>query len=117
MKTKFLELLKDAHYNQTSTPCLIDAIQLYKLAKEHQVTSMIYNQIYKFDFDPNLKQHWKREAISSVSIQTMKTESFLNVYRKLREKKLNVLVVKGLVLRNIYPIPDNRPSNDEDLYV
>lgn len=117
MKTKFLELLKDAHYNQTSDPCLIDVEELYKLAKEHQVTSMIYNQIYKFDFDPNLKQHWKREAIYSVSIQTMKTESFLNVYKKLREKNLNVLVVKGLVLRNIYPIPDNRPSNDEDLYV
>ena len=117
MKIKFLELLKDAHYNQTSTPCLIDAAQLYKLAKEHQVSSMIYNQIYKFDFDPALKQHWKREAIYSVSIQTMKTEAFLNVYKKLREKNLNVLVVKGLILRSIYSIPDNRPSNDEDLYV
>lgn len=117
MKTKFLELLKDAHYNQASTPCLIDAKELYKLAKEHQVSSMIYNQIFKFDFDAQLKQYWKREAIYSVSIQTMKTESFLNVYKKLREKNLNVLVVKGLVLRNIYPIPDNRPSNDEDLYV
>lgn len=117
MKTKLLELLKDAHYNQTSQPCLIDAMQLYKLAKEHQVTSMIYNQIYTFDFDLNLKQIWKKEAIYSVSIQTMKTNAFLNVYKKLREKNLNVLVVKGLVLRNIYPIPDNRPSNDEDLYV
>ena len=88
MKTKFLELLKDAHYNKTSNPCFIDAAQLYKLAKEHQVSSMIYNQIYKFDFDPALKQHWKREAIYSVSIQTMKTEAFLKVYKKLREKNL-----------------------------
>lgn len=116
MKNTFLELLKDIHMNQKSNPCLISN-ELYKLSKEHQVTSLIFNQIYSFDFDPTLKQHWKKETIYSVSLQTMKTEAFLTIYKKLREKNINVLVVKGLILRNLYPNPDYRSSNDEDLYV
>ena len=41
----------------------------------------------------------------------------LQVYRQFLKQGLKVLVVKGLVCRALYPQPDNRQSNDEDLYV
>lgn len=114
----FLTLLKDARLNQKSIPQPLDYIKLYQLAKEHQVVPMIYNQIYAFpDFDGDIKNAWKKEALRMNVIQTMKTERFLRLYNHFLSENLKVVVVKGLICRELYPQPDNRTSNDEDLYV
>ena len=42
---------------------------------------------------------------------------FLDVYKDFMKENLRVIVVKGIILRNLYPEPDFRPSNDEDIYV
>lgn len=118
MKYQFLSLLKDAKLNQKSKPISLDYIKLYRLSIEHQVSPLIYNQIYAFqDFPLDLKNQWKSDAIRSNAIQAMKTDLFLRVYQKFLDHHLKVIVVKGVVCRFLYPIPDNRPSNDEDLYV
>lgn len=118
MKKQFLQLLKDARLNQQSQSMQLDYITLYQLSMQHQVAALIYNQIYKFeDFPLELKQHWKSEALKTNAFQTMKTDKFLRIYKKLMDNDLKVIVVKGLICRSLYPQPDNRPSNDEDLYI
>ena len=118
MKQQFLQLLKDARLNQQSQPMQLDYPLLYQLSVEHQVSALIYNQIYKFeDFPNDLKNHWKSEAIKTNVFQTIKTDRFLKLYQKFIDNNLKVIVVKGLICRSLYPQPDNRPSNDEDLYV
>ena len=42
----FLSLLKDARLNMKSNPVKLDFMKLYQLANEHQVSPLIYNQIY-----------------------------------------------------------------------
>ena len=42
---------------------------------------------------------------------------FLDVYKDFIKEGLKVAVIKGIVLRYLYPEPDFRPSNDEDIYV
>lgn len=114
----FLSLLKDARKQIKSDPVELDFIKLYRLSREHQVSPLIYNQIYFFSgFPENLKIHWKKEAIQENVFQTIKTERFLKLYQQFLDHDLKIIVVKGIVLRSLYPQPENRPSNDEDLYI
>lgn len=118
MKELFLSLLKDARLDQRSQPQSGDFVQLYRMAVQHEVSALIYNQIYHFPaLPPELKQSWSREAIKVNALQTMRTARFLQLYQQLTAQGITCLVVKGIVLRALYPQPDSRPSNDEDMYV
>ena len=39
------------------------------------------------------------------------------LFDKMRQNELTPLIVKGIVCRDLYPNPDLRTSNDEDLYI
>ena len=118
MNSELITLLKDARLNRTSEPIKLDYQKLFDLANQHQISALIYNQIYNFDdFPEEIKQRWKREALKINAFQTRKTMKILQVYRRFLKQGLNVLIVKGLVCRSLYSQPDNRQSNDEDLYV
>lgn len=118
MNSELITLLKDARLNRTSEPIKLDYQKLFDLANQHQISALIYNQIYNFDdFPEEIKQRWKRDALKINAFQTRKTMKILQIYRQFLKQGLKVLVVKGLVCRALYPQPDNRQSNDEDLYV
>lgn len=118
MNSELITLLKDARLNRTSEPIKLDYQKLFDLANQHQISALIYNQIYNFDdFPEEIKQRWKRDALKINAFQTRKTMKILQVYRQFLKQGLKVLIVKGLVCRALYPQPDNRQSNDEDLYV
>lgn len=115
---QFLTLLKDAHLGQISQPDDYDYELLYQASIRHDVTALLYNQIYRFsNFPDELKQQWKRKAIQINALQTIRSDAFLRLYREFLKQDLKVLVLKGIVVRSLYLQPDNRPSNDEDLYV
>ena len=118
MNSELIILLKDARLNHASESIKLDYQKLFDLANQHQVSALIYNQIYNFDdFPEEIKLRWKRDALKINAFQTRKTMKILQVYRQFLKQGLKVLIVKGLVCRSLYPQPDNRQSNDEDLYV
>ena len=59
----------------------------------------------------------KKEARSRIISQAMRTSLFLGVYQRILAAGVTPLVMKGLVLRNLYAQPDSRSSGDEDLLV
>lgn len=118
MKYAMLSLLKDARFGRPSQPLPCDYELLHRMAQEHQVSALIFNQIYRFpDLPAEQKALWTRETLQINGFQTMRSSRFLQIYQKLRDSGVKALVVKGLILRNLYPQPDSRPSGDEDLYV
>lgn len=118
MNSELITLLKDTRLDRASEPIKLDYQKLFDLANQHQISALIYNQIYNFDdFPEDIKQRWKRDALKINAFQTRKTMKILQVYRQFLKQELKVLIVKGLVCRSLYPQPDNRQSNDEDLYV
>lgn len=118
MKNEMLSLLKDARLGAQSHPRPCDYVLLHNIAQEHQVSALIFNQIYHFpDLSSDIKAAWTRETLQINGFQAMRSSRFLYLYQKLREGGVKALVVKGLILRNLYPQPDSRPSADEDLYV
>ena len=115
---QFLMLLKDAHLGHTSQPDHYDYLLLYQASLQHDVAALLYHQLYRFtDFPSELKQVWKRKAIQINALQTIRSDAFLRLYRKFLDEGLRILVLKGIIVRSLYPQPENRPSNDEDLYV
>lgn len=118
MNSELVTLLKDARLNRASESIKLDYQKLFDLANQHQISALIYNQIYNFDdFPVELKEIWKSQTFKINVIQTRKTMKMLQVYEQFLNQNLKVLIVKGLICRSLYPQPDNRQSNDEDLYV
>lgn len=118
MNDIFLTLLKEARLHLVSEYTNLDYLKLYQLSYQHNLTAFVYNQIYKFkDFPEDLKEQWKKETLRIHALMTMKTERFLKLYQTLVHNDLKVIVVKGIICRSLYPIPESRPSQDEDLYV
>lgn len=115
---QFLMLLKDARLGHVSKPDQYDYELLFEASIQHDVAALLYHQLYRFsDFPSALKQEWKRKAIQINALQTIRSDAFLRLYREFLNAGLKILVLKGIIVRSLYPQPENRPSNDEDLYV
>ena len=95
--------------------------EMFSLAEAHHALPLIFEAVREcpaaLKADPRFFAAYKGRVIRSVTMQTMKTADFLEIYRKLSECGITPLVIKGIVCRNLYPKPDYRMSTDEDLYV
>lgn len=92
---------------------------IIELAQEHHVLPMVFEAIYACPaataMDGVLFMQCKRSTVQAVLAQSRKTEDFLALNRYLRANGVTVLVVKGIICRNLYPRPDYRTSGDEDV--
>ena len=118
---KFLTILKAALEGKpaalTGETAREEWETLFRMAGTHHVLPLVYGAVHK---DPSLPADFagiKRQVIRQVASQTLRTEEFLELNRKLQEKGIKPVVVKGIVCRNLYPQPDHRPSTDEDLLI
>ena len=94
---------------------------LFKLGEAHSVLPMIFDSVYESNgfqqLSQDIKEYVKKKTIASVMNQASHSTQFLELYRKIIDAGLNCLVVKGIICRQMYPKPDYRCSNDEDLYI
>ena len=98
-----------------------DWAELFRLCQHHQILPMIYDTVYACPAfaacPPELVQMIKGQVIRQVMTQSRKTEEFLQLYRKLTERGLTPVVVKGIICRSLYREPDYRCSGDEDVLI
>ena len=121
---EFLSLLKSSLKNEKYDGEKIDfedLVYIYKMSEIHHVVPMIYNAAYNEDFfkecDANFKAMFKSSAFRYIFSQIQRTNHFLEVYKKLSEKNIKILVFKGIIFRNMYNNPDDRISSDEDILI
>ncbi len=121
----FLAILRSALLGQKADLpndiTLEDWQKLFSMAKIHSVLPMFYEAVYA---SPSLQQLnvpfvvlAKRQVMQQVMMQTMRTNEFLELNKKLQATGVRPLVVKGIICRNLYPQPDYRQSGDEDVLV
>ncbi len=96
-------------------------IALFQLAQKHKVLPLIYESVYALpqlqsDRAPFMSDI-RQQVVHQVMLQAMKTEEFLKLNKFLLESGIKPLVVKGVVCRNLYPMPEHRQSNDEDVLI
>ena len=121
---EFLSLLKSSLKNEKYDGEKIDfedLVYIYKMSEIHHVVPMIYNAAYNEDFfkecDTNFQAMFKSSAFRYIFSQIQRTNHFLEVYKKLSEKNIKILVFKGIIFRNMYNNPDDRISSDEDILI
>ena len=93
--------------------------KVFLLARKHHLLPMIFEAVYA---QPGVMVHPSAGAVrkgvmQSVFAQTVKTAEFQELYTRLLQAGVSPLVVKGLVCRNLYPLPDHRISGDEDVLI
>lgn len=113
--------LKEEKVGWTETIPEEEWLVFFQRAAEHKILPLVYEAVYTCpaicSLDEEQQQRLKKQVIFTVASQTAKTRDFLEFYRKLTESGLEVLVLKGLICRELYPKPDHRISADEDLLV
>lgn len=94
---------------------------LMKFSMKHSVLPIIYDWAWKEpsyqELPEEMKVYYKKISKKIIIGQMITTRNFLELYKKINEEGLKVLVIKGIILRELYPNPDYRASGDEDLLI
>ncbi len=121
----FIDILRSA---MTQTSCdMIEGLstqdweKIYDISQKQQLAPMIYQQIFSMNHFKIVIQGFsssgREDTIDQAGNQARKSILFLMLFDKMRQNGLTPLIVKGIVCRDLYPNPDLRTSNDEDLYI
>ena len=93
--------------------------ELFGLARQHHVVPLVAEAVYRCANYPEGPTGlvFRREAARLVMGQTMRSAALESLLRDMESAGFHPLVMKGAACRGTYPIPDARPSSDEDLLV
>lgn len=103
---------KPAEY--TTAPSKQEWDRLFHAAWEHSVLPLIAESVWN---GPERLPHFVHYAKQLTIAQAEKTADFILLYDYLQSRCLSPRVMKGIILRNLYPNPELRPSADEDLLI
>lgn len=93
---------------------------LFALSSSHSVVGMIYDklvEVFEGKIPENYAMWFKHNAFKEMSFQAVRSLTFQSIYAKLQEENVAPVVLKGELLRRLYPKPESRSSLDEDLLV
>ena len=92
---------------------------LMELAAEQKVMPLVLEAVFSSPAAESFMDlpFYIQSSVRQVTVQTVKTAEFLRLYRFLSERGLRPMVIKGILLRDLYPMPDHRPSGDEDVLI
>lgn len=98
-----------------------DWTALFSQAQNHHVLTMIYDAVCKcpafLRLDDAMRSNLRRMSMIQTTQQVVKTSAFFDLMEQLSQAGYEPLVVKGIICRSLYPQPDYRISNDEDLLI
>lgn len=93
---------------------------LFTLCSIHSVVGMTYDKLVE-QFGDRLPEKYaiwfKHSAFKEMSFQAVRSLSFMSFYQRLKEADLAPVILKGEVLRSLYPKPESRTSLDEDFLI
>ncbi|MGG7200410.1 nucleotidyltransferase domain-containing protein [Clostridium butyricum] len=98
----------------------VDYEKLIQEIKCHNVSSLVYYTLEKDvinEIDDNILSEWKKEVFFSNIVQINHITEIKKVLNIFNEKGIKVILLKGLILRNLYPKPELRSMSDADILV
>lgn len=99
----------------------IDWKQVYVLAKKHNVLGIIMSSIKQLDTefipDKDIYSAFNQSLGYTVQVYEQKMNAIAALLSVLTKAEIPHLLVKGAVLRNMYPVPALRTSGDTDVIV
>ena len=93
---------------------------LRKIAEEQKILPLIYDTVAKLEKtgpDAETMKKWQDETLFCAYFFTMQNEQFYSVFRAAEEKGVDMLLLKGVVLKDLYPVPELRTMSDCDIII
>ncbi len=98
-----------------------DWVALLRCADDQGILPLIYETVYHCtsfkSLDRSVRNKYQSKALQAAMRQGMQTNEFLTLLLHAQRAGLDPVVLKGAVVRSLYPMPMLRPSVDEDLLV
>lgn len=89
-------------------------------SRQHQISSLLYYGISKGSLEnveKNILETWKKETFMSGVYQVNHIKQISKILSIFNENNIPVIVLKGLVLRELYPKSELRTMGDADILV
>ena len=94
---------------------------LLVLAWEQETLPMVFDAVCACPslqrLDAERRRTIQKKALELITRQVIQTNEFLTLIQTAQARGLDPVVLKGVTLRSLYPLPMLRPSVDEDLLV
>ncbi|MEG1254497.1 nucleotidyltransferase family protein [Clostridium sp.] len=95
--------------------------EILELAKAHKVEGIIYSALSKGGLTDKLEEG-KLKELKMITFRTgigqlRSINNLLDVFNKFNDNNINVIVLKGLVIREFYPQPEQRSMCDADILI
>lgn len=94
---------------------------ILRYANSHQVKALIYSAFQNSGCIINLKkeilEQWKKETMLTAVGQMRHIKQVTGVLSNFNDKKIPFIVLKGLVIRELYPRPELRTMSDADILI
>lgn len=111
----------NAGLNNTKFKCTNKDIpwdKIYEEAKAHDIVALMYYGINNKDIEPReLAEKWKRETIMSGVFAIKYSQQINDIFYKLVLAGVNPLLLKGMIVRELYPRKEFRTMKDGDILV
>jgi hypothetical protein len=121
---QLIKILKSSIYKETIIFDNYYDVQWESLiegARDHEVSSLVYSVLDKKQLskciEKNKLDSWKREVFYSGINQINHINTVEKVLKEFSSNSIPVIVLKGLVVREFYSIPELRTMSDADLLV
>lgn len=98
----------------------VDLVEVFMEAEKQDLVHMIYFSLNKLNLsgtEEKVVNGWKNGVLYSLMRQTQFVEQMGKVLKAFNEENVQVIVLKGLVLKELYPEADLRSMVDADLLV
>jgi|GEM_PF-257010 len=117
-------LLNAAIHNKEFTGYAMetDWREIYNISMKHQVQALLYPVVKDIaatggNIDKEVLDDWKKSYAITVINQSVLLDKVSDVLNVFRNEGIPIIVLKGLVLRNLYPKPVLRTMGDIDVLV
>lgn len=92
--------------------------ELFKTAKRHSVANVLYNSLAKLDIADKKKLSSFEQEYARALYLEVKQQYYLEMLCEALEKnKIRHVLMKGIVIKPLYPSPDMRLSGDLDIFI
>lgn len=94
--------------------------EIIEEAKEHDIKGLVYTAISKRDsylIGEKLYESLKKDTLFTALYQKNNINRISLVLNELNKEGIDAIVLKGLVLRYLYPVPDLRTMGDSDILI
>lgn len=90
---------------------------LYRLAEHHNVVSLIYPAISSMDMPKDVQEKFIYTNKILIARETRQEIEAQSIFSLLNDNGIRFIKLKGITIKNLYPMPYMRTSADVDIYM